>query len=165
MWCCKNGSQKCLYDCSPPIAFRSENGNQQTIVGNLVSPAVVNSELPGLLGLTALRKNRAVLDFTTLKLYFCGPADYNVAGALPEGTDTFQLEVAPSGHIVLPCCEFDSGSPSDQQSLTLLTRNGRSRPSTTTSARVVPPPPTQPPILPINVGRNEHLMTPPVSSA
>ena len=103
-----NGSQQCLYDCNLPVAFKPDNGNQQSIVGNLVSPAVASSSLPGLLGLTALRKNRAVLDFTTLKLYFCGPADYNVAGSLPEGTDAFQLEISPSGHIVLPCCEFQA---------------------------------------------------------
>ena len=96
-----NGSQQCHYDCTLPVAFRTESGNQQTVIGNLVSPAVANSELPGLLGLTALRKNRAVLDFTTLKLYFCGPADYEVAGSLPEGSDSFQIEIAPSGHIVL----------------------------------------------------------------
>ena len=128
-----NGSQKCLYDCNLPVAFKSDSSNQQSVIGNLTSPAVVNSKLPGLLGLTALRKNRAVLDFTTLKLYFCGPADYDVAGSLPEGSDAFQLEIAPSGHIVLPCCEFKAGSTSNQHSLTLLARD-RSNSSNSSSS-------------------------------
>eukprot|EP00974_Lingulodinium_polyedra_P104496 10115224-Lingulodinium_polyedra.AAC.1 len=71
--------------------------------GNLKIPSVPNSDLPGLLGLTALRKNRVVLDFTTLRLHFCGPGDYDMERTLPEGTDSFQLELAPSGHLVLPC--------------------------------------------------------------
>ena len=162
-----NGSQKCHYDCTLPVAFRPESGNQKAIIGNLVSPAVADSELPGLLGLTALRKNRAVLDFTTLKLYFCGPADYDVAESLPEGSDTFQLEIAPSGHIVLPCCEFESGSTSTQHSLTLLNSSSTSRSRSSSSnqqARSVPPPPAHPPVLPPGADRY-HSLSAPQSSA
>ena len=164
-----NGSQQCHYDCTLPVAFRTENGNQQSVIGSLVSPAVCDSELPGLLGLNALRKNRAVLDFTTLKLYFCGPADYDVAGSLPEGSDAFQLEIAPSGHIVLPCCEFQAGSTSSQHSLTLLARNSSSSRGNTQHQAVaaprIPPPPAQPPTLPPGAGRFERLRAPPCSNA
>jgi len=61
--------------------------------------------LPGLLGLEALRNSRCVLDFTTLQLHMCGPDDVKILHALPQGTDTFQCEVTPSGHLAIPCCE------------------------------------------------------------
>ena len=87
---------------------------------------MANSDLPGLLGLTALRKNRAVLDVSTLCLHFCGPGDIEVDKALPPGSESFQLEVAPSGHIVLPCCEFQQSSTEADHSLTLMARQGAS---------------------------------------
>ncbi len=70
------------YDCKLPVALRQANGQQGT-VGHLTTPTVSNSDLPGLLGLAALRKNRSVLDFSTLKLYFCGPGDFDVQIGLP----------------------------------------------------------------------------------
>ena len=113
-----NGSQACHYDCVLPVRMNSEG---QSVRGTFSTPAVANSDLPGLLGLTALRENRAILDFTTLKLHFCGPGDVRMSEALPPGTDSFQLEIAPSGHIVLPCCEFDDRAEA-KHSLTLLSR-------------------------------------------
>ena len=124
--------------------------NDQTSVGKLTVPAVVNSELPVPLGLTALRKNRAVFDFTTLRLGFCGSGDCNLDRAVPPGSDSFQLEFAPSGHIVLPCCEFQAGSVSSDHSLTLLSRTSGSSRSRSRSSRIVsaPPPPASEPHLP-----------------
>ena len=89
-----NGSQECHFDCTLPVAIRPADSREAS-VGNLQVPAVSGSELPGLLGLNALRKNRAILDFTTLRLYFCGPNDYELERGSPEGSDAFQLEVAP----------------------------------------------------------------------
>ena len=34
----------------------------------------------------------------TDSLYCVGPGDYDLEWAMPPGTDTFQLEKAPSGH-------------------------------------------------------------------
>ena len=79
----------------------------------------LHSDLPGLPGLNTLRYNRAVLDFTTLEMHFLGPGDSQVGKTLPPGPDTFQLEIAPSGHLVLPCSEFKNPPPKDT-SLTLL---------------------------------------------
>ena len=108
-------------------------------MGKLVIPSVTKSELPGLLGLAALRKNRAILDFQTLELYFCGPGEYEVPKAMPPGTDVFQLEIAPSGHLVLPCCNYspEQARPSVEHTLTLISKVKR-----------VPPAPSQPPQLP-----------------
>ena len=96
--------------------------DDKLVKGVFSTPAVANSDLPGLRGLTALRDNRAVLDFTTLKLYFFGPGDVRMSEAIPPGTDVFQLEVAPSGHIVLPCCEYGNQEQA-KHSLTLLARD------------------------------------------
>ena len=89
----------------------------------LTIPSIANSDLPGLLGLQSLRKNRAVLDFTTLRLHFCGPGDNEMEKSLPPGTDSFQLELAPSGHLVLPCCEYGDVQKTDTDySLTLVAK-------------------------------------------
>ena len=116
-----HGSQRCVYDCTLPVALRQCNGNVENKEGTILIPSVQHSDLPGLLGLTTLRSQRAVLDFTTLKLHFLGPGDSKVDQSLPPGTDTFQLEIAPSGHLVLPCSEFQHPQPKDT-SLTLITQ-------------------------------------------
>ena len=77
--------------------------NDTTVTGSFTTPVVAESELPGLLhlGFKTMRNNRAVLDMVNLQLHFCGPADINLT--LPPGTKSFQLEISPSGHFVLPC--------------------------------------------------------------
>ena len=164
-----NGSQECHYDCTLPIALR-EAGTDTANKGNLTIPAVHKSELPGLLGLQSLRQNRAVLDFNTLKLYFCGPGDYDMDRALPTGSDTYQLELAPSGHLVLPCSEFQKASTSSEHTLTLMSRsNGGNNTSSGSGSRtteavgfpLIPPPPTSPPVLPQNLRHSEPLAPPP----
>jgi hypothetical protein len=150
-----NGSQECEYDCTLPVALRQKNGKTVSL-GQLVTPTVGGSDLPGLLGLSALKRNRAVLDFNTMELHFCGPGDYELPRGLPPGTDTFQLEVAPSGHLVLPCCEYTAASSSDEHTLTLLTR------APSTSSRTVPPAPTQAPLIPNTL--EERAIPPPPSA-
>ena len=77
------------------------------------------------MGLNALIKNRALLDFRTQELYFLGPGDYDLMKAVPAGTDVFDLERAPSGHLVIPCCEYEGHNPQDHggDTLTLLARD------------------------------------------
>ena len=53
-----------------------------------------------------LRDHRVVLDLQKLKMYFAGPGDYDMDRAFPPGTVSFALEVAPSGHLLLPCSNF-----------------------------------------------------------
>ena len=98
-----NGAQKCQYNCKLPIALCHQSGTRS---GTLKVPTVSNSELPGLLGLTALKNNRAIIDCNTNKLYFLGPGDYDLDKAMPPGTDVYQMEIAPSGHMVLPLCNY-----------------------------------------------------------
>ena len=98
-----NGAQACQYDCMLPVAFRQEE-EQQPREGHISIPTVSGSELPGLLGLTALRKNRAILDLHTMKMYFAGPGDYNLLSALPPRNRLFpsrDSSFRPHGHSVL----------------------------------------------------------------
>ena len=78
-------------------------------------------QVPGLLGKLALKNNRAVWDFVTDRLYFMGPGDYELERVMAPGTDSFQLETAPSGHSVLPCCEYSPASSSTEHTLILVT--------------------------------------------
>ena len=119
-----NGSQKCHYDCDLPVAIRPV-GQGKLQNGVLKVPAVADSDLPGLMGLTALKKNKAILDFNTLMLYFCSDTQYNLERLLPKRTDCYQLETAPSGHLVLPCCEYKFGGDSQDYSLTLMAESAQ----------------------------------------
>ena len=86
--------------------------------------------------------------------------------ALPPGTDSFQLEVAPSGHIVLPSCEFSEQEQEAKHSLTLLARQKQStgergdpetsaQPSSS-SGHIVPSPPVHEPRLPYAAYRDHE---------
>ena len=123
-----NGSQKCQYDCDLFVAIRPKGQSSVKV------PAVEDSDLPGLMGLTALKKNKAILDFNTLTLYFCSDTQYSLEKSLPEGTDQYQLETALSGHLVLPCCEYKIGSDNQDYSLTLVTESAQ--PSNTAVQKV-----------------------------
>ena len=98
---------QCTHDLTFPIALKKADGSG-SCVGTFSSPTIPTSDVPGLLGLSSLRENRAILDCNTLQLHFCGPDDYHLEKILPPGTETHQMELAPSGHLVLPCCEYST---------------------------------------------------------
>ena len=118
----------------------------------LTTPTVSSSDLPGLLGLAALRRNNAVLDFQTLKLHVCGPGGSQFEKHLPPDTDSFQLEVAPSGHLLLPCCEYQTGQNSSEDSLTLIARAQENSGQTTGQNAGNPGPPAHAPQLEESAG-------------
>ena len=78
-----HGSQSAPYDCTLPISLKQLD-SETVSTGTVTAPAVANSDLPGLLGLTALRKNKAIIDFSTLTMYFTGPGNYDLSRALPR---------------------------------------------------------------------------------
>ena len=49
-------------------------------------------------------ENRALLNMQDMTLHFAGPGEVQVI--LPPGSESFQLEMSPSGHLMLPCCEY-----------------------------------------------------------
>ena len=70
-----------------------------------------------------------------MKMYFVGPGNCDLERALPPGTNCFQCELAPSGHMVLPCCEYGDGPKSrNEGELTLVTQRR------TEEVSEVPPP-------------------------
>ena len=98
-----NGSQQCKFDCCLPVALKRTDGS--TVEGTFTAPTVGDSsELPSLLGLQTLIDNKAILDFGTRQLHFIKNGAATID--LPSGSSTFQLEHAPSGHLVLPCSNF-----------------------------------------------------------
>ena len=164
-----HGSQKCNFDCHLPVALRHARTNDIS-EGTIDLPAVQNSDMPGLLGNESLIKNKAIWDFDNMKMYFVGPGEYDLLRALPPGTDVFQLERAPSGHIVLPICEFEGSPAKPEHTLTLMTRrsaNGgrHAEAGASSSPSGLPPPPASPPVLPSTADRAAALPPPPTSSA
>ncbi len=70
-------------------------------------PWIRQSKLPGVLGLKALTNSRTILDCVARKLYFLGPGDYDLMSVMPAGTRAFDLERAPSGHLLLPITHYE----------------------------------------------------------
>ena len=111
------GQQKCTFDCNSPIAMETIDG--RLICGDYASPVLDddNHALPALLGLKTLIELKAIIDFSKLTIAFCGPGDTRVE--YPPGTDIFKLFQAPSGHLMLPCCEYDKNKAKDSLSVSL----------------------------------------------
>jgi len=99
-----SGSQVCNYNTHIPIAIPTQDG---TISATLKTPTVPNSDLPGLLGLQSLRQARTIIDTETNKLYMLGPGDYDMMKIMPPGTTVVQLEESPSGHLMMPCDQYN----------------------------------------------------------
>ena len=102
-----SGAQVCSSDCSLPIALLRQDGSPAT--GSFNSPVVQASGCPALLGLRALQQNNAILDMRTKQLHFASSGE--VVMMLPPGSETFQLEAAPSGHLLLPCSAVEHVAP------------------------------------------------------
>jgi hypothetical protein len=86
-----------------PLAMVSSDGN--AIPGSFTTPIIGNSSLPGLLGLNSLTNQNAVLDLSKMQLHMCGNSGCEITPG--TGSHTFNLEISPSGHLILPCCEYE----------------------------------------------------------
>ena len=93
-------AQEVTHGVRVPIAL--DSCSNQTFYD---SPVVQDSCIPALLGLRSLEDNESVLDMrvSERKLY-CGPVDI-----VPrEGCVVHQLETTASGHLLLPCDNFNN---------------------------------------------------------
>ena len=103
------GSEQCHHNCKLPVSLNRTGGG--SIKANFDTPVIPGSELPALLGLDTVRGCRGIIDTNTLRLYLLGPGDYDLAKALPPGTECIQGELSPSGHFVIPCDSYDKEIP------------------------------------------------------
>jgi hypothetical protein len=62
----------------------------------------------------ALTKRRGIIDCQKRQIHFVGPGDYDLEKTLPPGTESFQCETSPSGHMVLPCSEFNKADEAEK---------------------------------------------------
>ncbi len=83
-----------------------QQGNYNPIV---VGTDDKESDLPALYGLAGLRKHAAVIDCGNNRMFFPGPGGMKYG--LSPGTRVHKLEVAISGHLLLPCCEWQAAKP------------------------------------------------------
>ena len=65
-----NSNEICSYNCRLPVGLRKLDGSIST--GHAHTPTIGDSALPVLLGLSALRSIRAVLDLSKLQVHFLG---------------------------------------------------------------------------------------------
>jgi hypothetical protein len=94
-----SGSSTITQQAKVPVCLASGD------VGVFETAVVENSELPALMGLEALERNRALIDVNGKKLIYVGHGGYELK--LSPGSHVMQLEKVPSGHLLLPASEWD----------------------------------------------------------
>ena len=82
----------CTHNVQLPCVFQQSDGTYTC--GEFDTPTLRDSLLPGLLGLTSLKQRRAILDMVNNQLHFLGPGDFDLARALPPGTETYDLQLS-----------------------------------------------------------------------
>ena len=135
-------SQVCYYNSHLPITLRDVHGNP--VECTFTTPTINNSSLPALLGLNSLINVGALMDFRNMQIHFTGPGPLEYTSHLPEGTQTFELHQAPSGHVMLPCCKY--ATPQEQQRLRQQHADTLTLHATTTSSTAQPAIETTPPL-------------------
>jgi len=101
-----SGSQRCTQKLICPIAVNVDE--QGASLHELQAPIVGDDgkDLPGLLGLKALKATRGILDCNGKKLHLLGPGEFNPV--LPPGSITIPLQEAPSGHLVMIIDDYEA---------------------------------------------------------
>ena len=93
-----SGSSQISHKAKVPVC--TTDGTQ----GIFESAVVEDSDLPALMGLETLEKNRALIDVSNRKLIYVGPGGYELK--LNPGSVAMSLEKVPSGHLLLPSAEW-----------------------------------------------------------
>jgi len=91
-------SEECNYDTSLPLTLLDVEGNP--VDRTYTAPVLDESPLPALFGLQSMIDNGAILDFRNMRAHFTGPRNTTVR------TSTFEILQSPSGHAVIPCCNY-----------------------------------------------------------
>ena len=88
------GSQTCVQMACVPIAHST--GEQ----GTYQAPIIPNSNVPSLLGLATMEKQKVILDLHGMKYIIPGKGKTIIT--LPPGSNVLPMEKAESGHLLLP---------------------------------------------------------------
>ena len=119
-----NGSQQANWELNIPIATTNRDGT--TTQHSMRAPAVEGDgrELPALLGLRSMQASDGVVEtgVRQKRLTYPGPGGYEITWA--PGAVHFDLESAPSGHLLIPVDNYDKLAPAagglQQRQLSLL---------------------------------------------
>ena len=98
-----HGTQSCAWDCMLPIAPCRADGSY--CEATFEAPTIEGSECPALWGLRSLIEHRAILDCAGRVLHLQGPTG-EAEITLPPGSESYQLEQSPSGHLLLPVSDY-----------------------------------------------------------
>lgn len=98
--------------CAVPLCLATGD------VGEYKAIVAPQSELPALYGLCGLRKNAAIIDVGNNRMIYPGPG--GIKFTLSPGSRVHKLEEAVSGHLLLPCCEWQAAKTSNKASISLL---------------------------------------------
>ena len=93
-----------------PLAIPRTSGGVQG--GTFSAPCIDGSSAPALLGLKSLTEHRAILDMCSNQLHLLGPGETRLE--LTPGTESFNLERAPTGHLMPPFQEYSRLTESTQ---------------------------------------------------
>ena len=105
------GSNQVTSEAIVPIALKTGK------LGSYSARVVHDSELPALLGLEPMIKQRTLLDLHNGKMIMLGAGGYSLR--LAPGSTVLELETAPSGHLILPTSEWGRAK-TDGKGISLL---------------------------------------------
>jgi hypothetical protein len=86
------------------------------------APIIPESQVPSLLGLTTMTELRVVLDLVHDKWIALGPGGMEMK--LSPGSKVLDLKRTPTGHLMLPCSNWDKVDVKSQMALTAVVKNG-----------------------------------------
>ena len=85
-------------------------------LSSYTAPIIPESQVPSLLGLTTMTRQRVILDLVHDKWITLGPGGMEMK--LSPGSKVLALKRAPTGHIMLPCSEWEKVNARAQVALT-----------------------------------------------
>ena len=102
------GVQTCQHGVSFPCGLVDVDG--EPWIEQFEGPCILEATLPALFGIEALRRNNALIDCKTGKLWFLGAGGAEIKPS--PGSRCFQQVLGPSGHWLLPIHRFQHGAKS-----------------------------------------------------
>ena len=86
-----------------PMAIKTTNLG--TLKATFTTPLVPDADLPGILGLDSMADLGVIIDVDERKFYVPGKQPCKIIPG--EDTAIVNMEVSPSGHLLIPCDNFD----------------------------------------------------------